>query len=191
MQSKRLFLGVPPDGGTQEALEGIQQSLKASLPPGLQESIRWTHPGELHMTFFFLGSLTADTQFSVEEALQEVKGASLTQPLDKFLLFPKASAAKVLTVGNDKCVPELQSLLEAIKEPLVNLGIKLEERTFYPHITLGRFRTEPAGNEFRRMALGPLKFPVKRFVLYESKLEKLGARYEMIQEFPLARPTPA
>jgi len=76
-----------------------------------------------------------------------------------------------------------------VEDRVVSAGLPPERRPFHPHLTLGRFRpgARPLGRELLEIAvarnLGEL--PVERIVMFQSRLEPSGARYEALDSFPL------
>lgn len=80
---------------------------------------------------------------------------------------------------------------------LDKLAFPIEERSFRPHLTLGRARdsvdqlfsyqlTEAfESRSVREIIAHPLEFSVSEVVLYRSHLEKTGARYEALANIRL------
>jgi 2'-5' RNA ligase len=71
------------------------------------------------------------------------------------------------------------------------LGIALEDRSFHPHLTLGRWRESRRQDRERALAAGgrdPIaRVRVQRATLYESRLSPSGPTYTALAHANLTR----
>jgi 2'-5' RNA ligase len=83
----------------------------------------------------------------------------------------------------------LASLAAWVEERVTCAGLAPEQRPFHPHLTLGRFRegAAPIPRDRLEMSHGMMQesIAVDRIGIFRSHLEPAGARYELLQEFPL------
>ena len=104
------------------------------------KGIRWVAPANIHLTVKFLGNID---QSQIEPICQ-----ALTEALRPFPrctinakglgVFPNVKRPRVLWVGLHG--KQLISLAEKVTSALAPLGFILEERSFTPHLTVGRWR---------------------------------------------------
>jgi RNA 2',3'-cyclic 3'-phosphodiesterase len=180
----RLFVAV--DVPTEQL-----QRLAAALAPrrSLLEDARWTKPENQHVTLKFLGWVDASRLDGVSAALEPVgrshRAASLS--LAGLGAFPSERRARVLWVGLDDPAGLLPSLASAADEALAPLGFEPESRAFSPHLTLARLRRPASVSALvtEPFAAGTPPFVVKHLALYRSYLHPQGARYEVLEAYPL------
>ena len=90
--------------------------------------------------------------------------------------------------------PELRDLAVTVERRLEGLGIPKEDRTFNPHLTLGRIRG-PGGLPQLRDQLKQLEpldmgsFTAGEFFLYESQLAPGGSLYKKLARYRLVSPS--
>jgi len=104
--------------------------------------IRWVAKSNLHLTLRFLGP-------TPEESLDDIN-ALLDQQLNArtpFKLqiagtgcFPKPERPRILWLGIEGQVSELQAVVQRLNSGLERLGFPAEEREYHPHLTLARIK---------------------------------------------------
>ena len=177
----RAFLALDlEDTFRRDALALIDELRGERLP-----RVRWVTHATMHVTLRFLG----DTDEALVPALTELVmrlGETLPGAIEvrstSLLAFPNAKRARVLALHLEDGGVTTQ-LAAAVEREVTALGLPPEERSFRPHLTLGRLR-EPA--DLRRLfAARPAPMAGGRLgalTLYESEL---GA--ETAVHTPLAR----
>lgn len=199
----RLFLAVPLPLPVIDLVARTTASLQGEDWP-----IRWTAPGNAHLTLHFLGEVEPERAQLLRLALPEVVAQH-----DAFALrtadlgvFPNMKRPRVLWLGLYGPAHRLQTLREASARVLEGLEFELDDKEFHPHITLGRVRNthnarvrdlparirarfERASESGEVTHKRPLPVPVEEIVLVRSLLEPQGARYEVLERFPLRVPT--
>lgn len=195
----RLFLAVPLPPPVVDHVARTTASLQQE-----DWAIRWTAPGNAHLTLHFLGEVEPERAQLLRLALPEVIAQHDTFALRTADLgvFPNMKRPRVLWLGLYGPAHRLQTLRDAIATVLTGLEFELEDKEFHPHITLGRVRNThnvrvrdlPARIRARFEAASasgevthkrPLPVPVEEVLLVRSYLEPAGARYEVIERFPL------
>jgi len=164
----RLFVAVPlPD----EVLD-----LLASLARPDVSGVRWTTRDQWHVTARFLGAV--DDVQPVVDALAGARPAPA-----RAVLGPAVTRLnpRILSVP----VAGLDGLAERVVKATKQLGEPPESRRFRGHVTLARGR---GGADLRPLAGEPLaaEWEVEGFVLVESALHPHGARYSVVERFPLS-----
>jgi len=201
--AQRLFIAVPLPAEVIALVDRTIATLMHEPWP-----VKWSDPQNAHITLHFLGD--------VDPAEAEVLRLALREPIaasDAFALrtadlgaFPTIRKPRVLWLGLWGPVHRLETLHGAIGATLERLGFALEDRTFSPHITLGRVRADPRDPKQRDLpqkirarldALArsgavtherPAALPVREVQLIRSHLNPRGARYEVLESYPLRTP---
>ena len=163
----RLFVAVSlPD----EVLD-----LLASLARPEVSGVRWTTRDQWHVTTRFLGAV--DDAQPVVDALSAARPAPARAVLGPAVTRLNPRILSVPVAGLDDVAA---SVVKATNE----LGEPPESRRFKGHVTLARGR---GGADLRPLAGGPVaaEWDVEAFVLVESALHPHGARYSVVERFPL------
>jgi 2'-5' RNA ligase len=188
----RLFVAVPLSSEVMERVGAIGTRLAEKNWP-----IRWTDPGNAHLTLHFLGEVDAARAEMIRLALpnETARHQAFTLHTDGLGVFPDRARPRVLWMGLNGETERLVSLQAGVGRVLSQLDFAIEDRPFAPHITLGRAR-EQIGKErgmtiwttLRGFQLGaPLDVPVSEVNLYRSHLDHTGARYELLASGKLTR----
>lgn len=156
-------------------------------------SLRWVRKGAFHLTLRFLGEISREFAETVGKAC-----SSRPAPIAPFAIemvgsgwFPEKGPPRILWIGVGKGADGLKCLFRHLEEILAELGFPAERRNFSPHLTLGRVRGR--GDRIQRADLEPFRsrrwgrFLVQDYQLMESHLATGGARYSVVQRFPLGR----
>ncbi len=181
----RLFTGI-----------AVDWQLFGAAAPSLREfasvqGMRFTQPGNLHVTLKFIGSQPDEQIPAITSALAAVKASAFEIKVRGLGFFPSRGPASVFWAGAEGG-HALPALAQAIEDALVTLGIARETRPFHPHITLARAgrsakptsaRTLPAsaGTEFG-------SFLAREFHLYESRPVAGGSEYRKLASYALQNP---
>lgn len=135
-------------------------------------------PASLHMTLAFIGAATPEKVEALAAAAATVAAPSSELRLDKLGYWPHGG---VVWAGCHEAPSRLRRLYEQLMQSLVRSGATPDHRPWVPHVTL--VRNGRAGR------LPPLPEPVlwtaQRFSLVASELHPSGARYRVLQEWPL------
>ena len=166
----RLFVAVwPPD----EVLDRL-----AALDRPDTKGLRWTRRDQWHVTLRFLGSMPDAAP--VADAL-----SGLDLPAAEAVLGPAVDrfGRRILHVP----VAGLEAIAGGVVGATTGLGRPPDDRPFAGHVTLARVADRArvdlgilAGSEIEA------RWPVEAICLVESRLSPHGARYEVVERFPLA-----
>ena len=163
---------------------------------GLREritSIRWVPQENLHLTIKFLGNIEEGKVTDIAAAL----GHRLS-PFSRFSInakglgvFPERGRPKILWVGLTG--KELTELATNVESCLLPLGFAPEQRSFTPHLTIGRWRQfdrSPAVlkqelENWRGRSFG--ESAVNEVILFQSELNPAGSIYRRLETFALGK----
>jgi RNA 2',3'-cyclic 3'-phosphodiesterase len=176
---KRLFIAIKVDAG--EPLLKMISSFKSGL---YNDIIKWTDPGNIHITLAFLGDTEEKMIKPICSILKDncersgkfelvIKGAGLFRnPDDPRIIWTCINTSEKLLHIND-----------LIKKGLNGLGIKTEERPFKPHLTIGRIKhindkeiLKALVEKFQNAEIQIV--PVTEIVIYQSILLPSGPVYK-------------
>jgi len=183
----RTFVAANLASGLKETMAQGQERLKAA-----RADVTWVKPENLHLTLKFLGQVEETRIPAVSEAVAAAARGygSFRLVLGGLGAFPQPRAARVVWIGVSEGAQALSALQARVEGGLESLGFPREERLFTAHLTLGRVRG-PRHREQLAVALtstpaGPLgEMMLHRIDLMKSDLGPGGARYSVLQSFPL------
>ena len=163
---------------------------QADLDP-LLSGIRWIKRESLHLTLKFLGHVDDGRIDDIQTAVQ-----AAVAPLARFNVscrglgaFPDIRRPRVFWAGLEGGA--LSALAEATEAALEPLGFPREQRSFKPHLTIGRWREGARGGDALRRVVEEWRgrdfgaFAVDDAVLFQSTLRRDGAVYTALKTFPL------
>jgi 2'-5' RNA ligase len=183
----RLFVAL-------EIPEAVRREL-ARRVAGLRERLpraSWVDPEMAHLTLLFLGETPADRVPALSAKLREAfaKHPPMTLRLSGGGTFPPKRPARVAWVGLDAPDELADVQADAVAAAVEAVGFEPEDRPFKSHVTLARCDPNWPRDAAEKFAaafpgeVGP-PFRVDRGVLMESKLSPRGARYSVVEAFPL------
>lgn len=185
----RAFLAVPPDPGWVASARSLVSRLRAASPEA-----SWTRPESWHLTLRFLGEVPRERIAAFAAAMGPAVAGSSAMELRSAdaVLFPARGPARVLGVGfeSDAGVDALVALAREAERCAREVGLEPEKRVWHPHVTLARIRRSwplAAVARFRADVAATTfpAWPVRRGVLYESRLAPEGAVHTPIEEWPV------
>jgi RNA 2',3'-cyclic 3'-phosphodiesterase len=196
MENKRVFLAVNLPEQIKNEIIQEQKEIDNSFPEEYRKGlIRWTKKENIHITLFFLGNLEEKEILALSKRVKEIidKQNQFYLELSKIDYGPPAKMPPRMIWLQLKNSLTLNTITEEIKKTLFEKKLlkRPEERSFTPHITLGRIkiwqwkRIEPEERPVIKKTLDQ-NFPVKSIELMESKLKRTGAEYQILESFPLS-----
>lgn len=162
----RLFIAFDVPTDVSEELVRVQQELPRQ---GLSLS------RDFHCTLKFLGEVDEKKAALVAERLKTVKSIPIEVSLSQVGFFPLDSSPRVVWLGVDP-KEQIAALQKKVDDALTGLFPK--EKSFVPHLTLGRMREvldKESLKAFSKTRVKHLKFTVDSFALIESTLTPNGA----------------
>jgi 2'-5' RNA ligase len=156
-------------------------------------TVRWVRPTNLHLTVKFFGD--------IEEAQVEPLAVALQNQLELFPrftinakglgVFPERGRPKILWVGLTG--NELAGLAAKVQSSLLPLGFAPEQRSFTPHLTIGRWRDSDRAPRTLKQELERWRdctfghSVVNEVVLFQSVLKAEGAVYRRLKVISLGK----
>lgn len=178
----RLFVAIPVP---EPASRGL-----ALLQPDRRPGVRPTRRSGMHVTLHFIGRSEVAP---VCDALRSVRAPAFSLRCEDVCLISTGRGRRIFWAGIAP-EPALSVLHAKTAEALRAVGFEAEARAYTPHVTLARLTAEaPPGiaDSLKAMVLPPIEFECSRFSLYSSQTEPEGARYDVIDSWPLEPIRPA
>jgi RNA 2',3'-cyclic 3'-phosphodiesterase len=106
-----------------------------------EDAIRWTPPGQIHLTLKFFGDVDSASLGDLESALcRACEGARpFNLEAAKVGAFPNLRRPRVLWAGLEGDLAPLAALQERVRRETEPWG-RSEDKPFSPHLTVGRVR---------------------------------------------------
>jgi 2'-5' RNA ligase len=178
----RLFIAIHIPDDIKQQMADVQRRIRNS---GVDAS--WPRPEGMHLTLKFLGEVPESRTEEIASAL-----AAAVEKRERFRLeihgtgaFPNGRNARVVWIGVSGDTEKLNALQAAVEQAMAALGMEREEKSFKPHLTIGRIKYIRS-RESWLAALEQVKdislpgFDVKAVSLMKSELKRTGAEYTEI-----------
>jgi len=154
--------------------------------PPAQEGVRLIAEPDMHVTLHFLGSIETEP---VRECLRAVDMPAPSLRLDCPGHYSQRGRRRILWVGVHPA-DQLVALHARTGEALRAVGFEYERRSYQPHITLARLNAKASRDivaKFENQQFGEIRrdFECEQFALFESETAADGARYRIVESFPL------
>ena len=192
MTTVRSFVSVELSDPAREAVAGLQHDLTSAFLP---HTVRWTAPQSIHLTLQFLGDVPLERIESIAQALRGACAdlAAFSFDLIGLGLFPDHRRPRIVWVGVHEPGGTLAALHKRVGEALTPLGFFPDERSFTPHLTIGRSARSASprdlaqmGEQVSRLDVGLIeRISVDHIALMKSDLRPAGAIYTPQAILPL------
>ena len=175
---KRTFIAVRAEAG--EELREMIIALRSELR---NDNIKWVDINNMHITLAFLGETAFDLISPVSMLLKERCSGfgAFNFTIRGLGLFRDFHDPRVIWAGIGAS-DEFSDLHMIVRQGLISIGIKPDERQFKPHLTLGRINRLKNTGVLKRM-IGKHEnqifqtVSVREVVYYESILQPSGPLY--------------
>lgn len=182
----RLFIGLRPPREIRAALMSIMGGIAGA---------RWQSDDQLHLTLRYIGEVDSQMAEEVALAMARIGTPPLTVALRGVGRFEKrgldgrgrTDAIWAGVAPGDM----LQRVHNKIDHALVAIGLPAEGRAYLPHITLARLPrnlgVEQEIDAFiaAHAAFSSAPFAFTHITLFESQLTRDGARYDVVDRWPI------
>jgi len=193
----RTFVAIDLDPEVRQKIARFLEGVRPFAPDA-----RWVTPESLHITLKFIGEQKPEQVEAIQQQLRAQARKAATIHFTGTGFFPSQRAPRVFWIGI-QAGPELSELASRIDAATAELGIRHEERSFSPHLTLARghggsgspkWRKDDGPNttfavlQKRLESMGPLEFgtmTAREFFLYQSQLSPKGSKYTKLESFAL------
>ena len=133
-----------------------------------------TRRKSIHLTLAFIGETDDANLARLKEAMRDVSGRAFAMSMDKSGYWHHN---RIAWVGMNEIPEQLTRLVSAIEAAVRREGFSLDERPYFPHVTLLR----QAGRPEILPECEPLAWPVKEFTLAGST----PSGYAILGRWPL------
>jgi RNA 2',3'-cyclic 3'-phosphodiesterase len=206
MDDIRLFVGIRPPREVRDAIDSARARLEAQIG---DRAVRWIRPENYHLTLHFLGNTPRALVDDVALAMRAAAGPAssgavgpIELALGNLSAFPDVRRPRVVVVTVDDPVRGLeqtaQRLLAALRGRLGDEAVRIDDRPFNPHLTLGYLRRGAARDDRRAVApalesarIEPMRFRADQLLLVHSIPGPGGSRYTEIDSVALGVTPPA
>lgn len=177
----RLFIGLRPPREIRAVLTAIMGGVGGA---------RWQSDDQLHLTLRYVGEVDGRVADEVAVATSRIQAGPVSVALNGVGQFDRKGRTDALWAG---VAPHdaLAALHRKIDRALVAIGLPAEGRAYLPHITLARLPLSlGAGPEIdaflvRHAGLASPSFGFTHVTLFESQLTRDGARYDVVDRWPI------
>ena len=183
---KRIFIAVKIETG--EKLQSMISTFRTVLK---YENIKWTILENLHITLSFLGDTEDDKIDRIDKMVERVceNSGDFELIIKGAGLFKNLNDPRIVWTGIEPSEKLIQ-LNALIKTGLKEAGVSIEDRTFSPHMTLGRIKSirdidllKSVLTRYHDLELQKQK--VREVIMYESLLQPSGPLYKPISTYRL------
>jgi len=183
----RSFLAIELPKPILRKIEEVQGDLRLT-----HADVRWVSPEKIHLTLKFFGNIEEsriDSIFkSIEEPIRNTFPFSIK--VRGVGAFPQMKNPRVIWMGLVEEREVFASLQKQIETQLEKVGFQPEDRSFHPHLTLGRMRSSRGKGDLvgriekhKEEEFGDLQ--VERVVLFKSDLKPTGPIYTPLGDVKL------
>jgi len=186
----RSFLAFELPEFVKEELSGLIRSFNRGV-----SKVRWVKRENMHLTVLFLGNINEETIPAMAEDISDIceRFSPFIVRMKGVGCFPNIRNPKVIWVGIDGEIERMARFYESLVMNLSKYGIKQENRTYRPHLTLGRIkgnsniRDRMVGMISKGREITDKEFILQELVLFKSDLRPQGPIYTKLNSWSLLK----
>lgn len=180
----RTFIAIPLSKNTQLIIKNILNHLQNQFG---NEKIKWSRIHNIHLTLHFLGQtefkkIPELTQY-IHEAIQPISTFQMMIDTKPIIFNPHIIALKITPHDS------LLTLVDIIKQVLIKLNLKTENRLYIPHITLGRIKIPIHFELSEQLTQKFIAEPIQELILFKSEPQEHESLYTSLAHFHLKTTT--
>ncbi len=184
----RAFIAIPLPKEVIEYLAEIISSLKLTM---LEKSVKWVHPGNIHLTLKFLGNISKSTlNFLFEKLKSENQFSPFNLTINKLGAFPSLYKPQVIWVGTSTH-NTLSDLAKFVENSTSMVKNENDSKSFSPHLTIARLRPGVKKDQldiikqelYKRKEINSISFTINHFCIYQSILTSKGPIYTELRKY--------
>lgn len=184
---KRCFIALNLPVEIKTEFKRIQDILKEK---NKSTRITWVKPDVAHLNLHFLGDLDDNkiNQLKNNLKLLEGKFGFISLALTGVGAFPNLKDPRILFLGvKHQGENNLIKLYQEIGKMLNSQNLRVENRPFIAHLTLGRIKDTSFKQQINLIGeeMKDIEFKINFFDLMESVLKPDGPEYKIIQSYSL------
>ncbi|MEI6154819.1 MAG: RNA 2',3'-cyclic phosphodiesterase [Deltaproteobacteria bacterium] len=175
----RSFLAVEIPDNIRKYLKTVISGIAAHA-----DGIKWVNESAQHITLKFFGEIEEEMAWNIKKSIEHIglKHSPFAITLKDIDAFPSKKRARVIVITLENGVDNIKDIFNDIEQNITPLGIEKDERSFMPHITLGRRKVAAPLPEKAYAEIDRKSFNVNRLVLFKSTLTSRGAIYTPVWE---------
>ena len=186
INEKRVFIGIPISANIKPVLSVLKSKFTQ-----YSENIKWIPAENIHLTLKFVGNILINyIPILIQSLKKDIIQSSFKLVIESTGVFSSSHSPKVLWLGIKRGADELMSLHTQINKSLKVIIENDPKKTFTPHVTIGKILNNFVKIDvfpFLNTVYSPIELSVNSICLYENKLFPEGAKYRLLNEFPLNR----
>ena len=130
----RIFVAIEvSDKNVLNSIHKIQTELNIKAKP--------VELHNMHFTVQFLGEVSEEMVGKISDALNSIEFSSFSISFASIGVFPKPNSPRVIWIGTDDGINELEKLAEIIRSKMSHLGFSPDKK-FKPHVTIFRVKNK-------------------------------------------------
>lgn len=196
MEAIRAFIAIELPEAVRAQLDAVEKQIQERTGESARRAVRWVPANNMHLTLKFLGEVSLGNIEALASMLQNeaARHKAFEMVISGVGAFPNVHRPRVIWAGAE-APAELSALQKAIEAETRKLGYPAEERSFSPHLTLGRVSQNARPDEVTQVAralsemrVGELgRVRADRVHLFRSDLHPSGSVYTSLYAFGLGR----
>jgi 2'-5' RNA ligase len=123
----------------------------------------------MHFTVQFLGEVSEDMVKKISDALNSIEFSKFSITFASIGVFPNTNSPRVIWIGVDEGINELEKLAETIRSKLSRVGFRADKK-FKPHVTIFRVKNKIEGLSDKLEKFSSRSFGIQSVL--EIKLKK-------------------
>jgi len=149
MSLLRAFIAVEIPSSLQHAIQESTAGLRHALGEDL---VRWVPPQNVHLTLKFLGDVSSSNLDLIKQMLtaEAAQHQCFEMQAKGIGSFPNSRRPRVIWIGL-QAPAALESLQRGIESASARLGYAADEKSFSPHLTIGRVKQNLSAPEIQRI----------------------------------------
>ncbi len=169
METKRLFFALWPDHRQRERLREFITPVAKTVEGRMVDRRNW------HVTLAYIGPFPAHRVPYLLERAADIEVEPFHIVFDRLEFWPRPRVASLVAAT---VRPELQRLVDELNGVLTDLGLKVEDRNYRPHITVVRNARTFSTERLAQRATTEWS----SFELVESITDPRGAIYSVLKQ---------
>ena len=184
--AKRVFIAIPIGAVIKPVLPLLKSKFTRNY-----KNIKWIPSENIHLTLKFVGNISIHyIPILIQSLKKDTIQNSFKLVIESTGVFSSSHSPKVLWLGIKRSDKELKIMYTQINKSLKVIIENGPKKTFTPHITIGKVLNNFVKIDvlpFLNTVYSPIELSVNSICLYENKLFPEGAKYRILNEFPLNR----
>ena len=184
INEKRVFIAIPVGAIIKPVLPLLKSKFTRNY-----ENIKWIPSENIHLTLKFVGNISINyIPILIQSLKKNTIQNSFKLVIESTGVFSSSHSPKVLWLGIKRGADGLMSLHTQINKSLEVIIENDLKKIFTPHITIGKIPHNFVKIDvlpFLNTVYSRIELSVNSICLYESKLFSEGAKYRILNEFPL------